>query len=252
MWILPSGHILIAGRAAQAGAKLGDFFVPRFTSSGVLDPTFGSGGKVITDFSTSTNFTDDSAVAITVQPDGRIVLAGTTGNEFASDAALARYEPDGTPDTTFGLDGTGRVISDFGTDYEKAGFGAQVDTVNSVALLADGSILVGGSTHSVLANQSLEFLVACYDPAGTLDPRFGTDGVVRTDFGGTNDVVETLRGATEGRDRRHRIYGRHQQPALRCSEIHRPLADGGRARRFTDRSGHRRRVAALRFRTWRR
>ena len=71
---------------------------------GDLDPTFGTDGKVLTDFDHST----DIANAVAVQTDGKLVVVGTTyqDNDFSSeDFAVARYNPDGTLDKTFGAGG---------------------------------------------------------------------------------------------------------------------------------------------------
>jgi len=70
---------------------------------GDLDPTFGTGGKVTTDFGGGT----DQAFAVALQPDGKIVAAGQANNDFA----LARYNPDGSLDNSFGT--AGMVTTDF-------------------------------------------------------------------------------------------------------------------------------------------
>src|SRR3990170_423953 len=113
------------------------FFLNTFAKDGDLDPTFGTGGLVITDFGSS-----DFGQSIAIQPDGKIVVAGYTTaipnlNNFAIDPAnfaLARYTPTGTLDSGFGSGGI--VITDFGSD----------DSGNSVAIQSDGKIIVAGST----------------------------------------------------------------------------------------------------------
>src|SRR5438128_1282400 len=74
-----------------------------------LAATFGTGGKVTTDFAGS----DDKAFAVVRQPDGKLVAAGRTVTGGNIDFALVRYKPDGTLDTTFGTAGTGKVTTDF-------------------------------------------------------------------------------------------------------------------------------------------
>jgi uncharacterized delta-60 repeat protein len=150
------GAVVAVGEAGE------EFGVLRYDSSGVLDPTFGDGGRI------TTNFTDgflDWAEDVTVQPDGKIIAVGHANfNRFA----LARYNADGTPDETFGGDGT--VTSNFhpGTDM-----------ANAVAIQADGKIVVAGSTR---VGQGSGFAVARYDTSGVLDPSFGEDGEVTTQF----------------------------------------------------------------------
>src|SRR6266542_4685736 len=78
-------------------------------ASGALDPTFGNGGKVTTDFGSNS----DNALAIARQSDGKLVVAGVAGGDEVSqgDFALARYNDDGSLDSTFGIGG--RVKTDF-------------------------------------------------------------------------------------------------------------------------------------------
>jgi uncharacterized delta-60 repeat protein len=137
-------------------------------AAGDLDPTFGSGGLVTTDFGGRGDF----ALAGAVQPDGKLVLAGNSSAAgiFAVDFALARYNADGTLDATFGSGGT--VLSDFG---------AQLDAAFDVTLQPDGKIIAVGISASNVA-------VARYTPAGALDPTFGDDGFVTTDFGSSEQA----------------------------------------------------------------
>ena len=106
--------------------------VARFRNpSGTLDPAFASGGKTTIDFGGD----QDEANAMAVQPDGKIVVAGTTGNFMGKHKfALARLQPDGVLDTTFGTDG--KVTLDLGDKF---------DSASGVALQADGKIVVAGS-----------------------------------------------------------------------------------------------------------
>src|SRR5215216_6425785 len=94
-------------------AMIGPFFIVGSTSiptDGDLDPTFGTGGVVMTDFNTST----DLANAVALQADGKLVVVGTTytDNDFSDeDFAIARYNTDGSLDASFG--NNGRVTTDF-------------------------------------------------------------------------------------------------------------------------------------------
>jgi uncharacterized delta-60 repeat protein len=101
-------------------------------SAGALDPTFGTGGKVTTDF---LGALDATAAAVAVQHDGKVVVAGTSSTGTSGNFALARYNPDGTLDATFGVGGKTSVnFNDI----------RLMDTASSVALQADGKILVMG------------------------------------------------------------------------------------------------------------
>src|SRR3954468_9423961 len=93
-------------------AIIGPFFIAGATSipvDGELDPAFGAGGVAMTDFNSST----DLANAVAPQPDGQLIAAGTTYiiNDFSDeDFAIARYNTDGSLDTSFG--DNGRVTTD--------------------------------------------------------------------------------------------------------------------------------------------
>src|SRR5262250_97566 len=123
-----------------------DFALARYNSNGTLDASFGTGGKVTTDFAGP----NDQADSVAVQPDGRIVVAGAAGRftNRGYDFALARYNGNGTLDTSFGT--SGKVTTDFA--------GAN-DVPSSVAVQPDGNIVVaGGATVSGRA----EFALARY------------------------------------------------------------------------------------------
>jgi uncharacterized delta-60 repeat protein len=125
-------------------------------AAGDLDPSFGSGGKVLTDFFANL----DQAYAVAIQGDGKIVAIGLSAP--GANSALARYNIDGTLDTTFGTGG--KVTTDFGGD----------DAIYAVAIQSDHKIVVAG----VATN----FALARYNSDGTLDTTFGTGGKVTTVF----------------------------------------------------------------------
>lgn len=155
-----------SGRTLVAGTLNGDFVLARYTADGALDTTFGTGnsGKVVTDVGTGS---DDQAAGIAVQPDGNIVVAGTSNHDFA----VVRYTPAGVLDTTFGTGNSGKVVTDLGA----------VEQVAGVALQTNGNdvdIVVAGTSNN-------DFAVVRYTPAGVLDTTFGTanSGKVTTDIG---------------------------------------------------------------------
>jgi uncharacterized delta-60 repeat protein len=123
---------------------------------------------VTTDFGSS-----DSAVGVAIHADGRIVAAGYVliGSYFGF--GLARYNANGSLDTTF--DGDGKVTTDFGDNAN----------VNDVAIQGDGKIVAAGDTSS-------DFALVRYNTNGSLDTTFGGDGKVTTDFGGSYDFAEGI------------------------------------------------------------
>jgi uncharacterized delta-60 repeat protein len=155
----PDGKLVVAGFATDV-VGTADFALARYNSNGSLDPTFGAGGKVTTHFSGPY----DEAYALILQPDGKLVAAGYSYTGGNSDFALARYNPNGTLDPTFGTGGT--VTTDLGSPY---------DSARALALQSDGKLVVAGYMDGT--SQSA-FALARYNPNGTLDPTFGTGGVV--------------------------------------------------------------------------
>jgi uncharacterized delta-60 repeat protein/CSLREA domain-containing protein len=186
--IQPDGKIVVAGLTDLDGDD--DFAVARYQGNdGSLDDAFGSGGKVTTDFAGD----DDTAYAVTIQPDGKIVVAGESNVSGNNDFAVARYNgEDGSLDAAFdgdsgmpGYPGNGKVTTDFGGDD---------DTGNGVTIQPDGKIVAAG--YAMLSGTS-DFALARYNGEdGSLDTGFGTGGRVATTFG--TDADEGTAVALQG------------------------------------------------------
>jgi uncharacterized delta-60 repeat protein len=170
------------GRIVVAGYASGDFALARYDRNGALDPSFGTGGVVTTDFG---GFAYASAV--TLQPTGRIVAVGraTVAGNPSSDVALARYRSDGALDATFGTGG--RVTTDFGGD----------DQAYAVGLQRHGRIVVAGTSLTGPTNN--DFALARYRSDGSLDSAFGAGGRVTTDFAGSFDQARAVLVQRDGR-----------------------------------------------------
>jgi uncharacterized delta-60 repeat protein len=173
---LQSDGKIVAAGFATAGTQ--HTALARYNTNGSLDTSFGSGGKVVLDFSG----TRDSASALVIQPDGKMITGGFTIDPLTSFFvfALARYNGgDGSLDSTFGSSGkvTTRVVFGDGED----------DEISGLALQADGRILAAGR-----ANFAQDFGLVRYQPNGTLDTAFGTNGVVTTDFNGNTDRASSV------------------------------------------------------------
>jgi uncharacterized delta-60 repeat protein len=149
---------------------------PVRAGGGVLDSTFGTDGTVLTDFSG----TDDYALAVAVQPNGKMIVAGRSGVYPVFHAALVRYNGDGSLDPTFGADGTVTAALDPGGDG-----------VSAIALQPDGKIVAAGSV--VHDNWPVAIVLARFNADGSLDQSFASGGIVITTFGDPtaegNDVV---------------------------------------------------------------
>jgi uncharacterized delta-60 repeat protein len=174
------GRILMAGYASNGATA--DFALVRYNADGSLDTSFGIGGKVLTAVGDS----DDQALCIAVQPDGKIVVGGTSYNS-TWDFALARYNADGTLDTSFSGDGTVITAVDSGFD---GGF--------SVAIQPDGRIVLGGS--SIDSGGTIRrFSIARYTTTGALDTSFSGDGRLLTDVGASVDQAYAIALQSDGR-----------------------------------------------------
>jgi uncharacterized delta-60 repeat protein len=175
------GKLVVAG-TATVGDQL-EIAVARFDSDGRLDASFGSGGFVTTGIA-SVSDQSDSARDVVLQPDGKIVVAGSTCG-FDCDVAVARYESNGTLDPTFGNDGT--VVTDVGGDS---------DFASAIELQADGKILVVGSAWGPTY---YDIVVVRYRSDGSLDPTFGGDGKVTTAIGPSTNFGNAVALQPDGR-----------------------------------------------------
>ena len=175
--IQPDGKIVAAGgRWEYKSSTLTDFAVARYLPDGSLDATFGGDGIVETDFANSY----ERAVSVALQSDGKIVAAGDICYDkcFLSSFALVRYNPNGSPDTSFGTDG--KVVTSF-TDFDSS-------IARSVAIRPNGKIIAVG-TEMDYYQGSVDFALAQYNPDGTLDNSFDSDGRVTTDLGGSESAT---------------------------------------------------------------
>jgi len=159
----PDGKIVVVGKVRIGGET--NSMLARFLSNGLPDPTFGENGLV-----TPLIGANDDTVhkGLTLQTDGKIIVAGASFNGVNGDFSIARYNADGSPDTSF--NGSGTVSTDIGGGNESA---------VEVKIQADGKIIAAGTT-GLATNR---FALVRYLANGTLDPSFGTSGKVTTAFG---------------------------------------------------------------------
>lgn len=153
-------RIIVAGATTNPTTRSYQFIAVRLTPEGVLDGTFGNGGKTVVDFGPVNGNDRDYANDMLVQADGKILLSGYAGGNFG----IARLNPDGSPDIDFGSGG--KVTADFGNTSDEA---------NRMALASDGKILVTGYSNTRIA-------VLRYNTNGTIDASFGTNGSVLTEM----------------------------------------------------------------------
>jgi uncharacterized delta-60 repeat protein/uncharacterized repeat protein (TIGR01451 family) len=184
MALQPDGKIVVGGYATDLANGDKEFALVRYNYDGSLDTTFNGTGKVVTDF----NGTSDRIWGITLQSDGKIVAVGETVSLVfpgTNDIAVARYNTNGTLDTSFG--GTGKVTTDHGGGANNAAYAVAISGAN---------IIVAGY-ENVSGNN--DFMVARYTALGVLDPTFGTGGVTTTGFSGFSDVARAVALDSTGR-----------------------------------------------------
>jgi uncharacterized delta-60 repeat protein len=160
------GKIVAAGNGLQAGATRSGFMLARYNRDGTPDASFDGDGLAFTNFGFG-----GSANGVAIQPDGKIVAVGGAGSAagLSGEFAVARYDPDGSPDT--GFDDDGRVLTPFTP---------LADSAVDVAVQPDGKIIVGGYagfTFTLPFNtQRPDYALARYNADGSLDASFDGDG----------------------------------------------------------------------------
>jgi uncharacterized delta-60 repeat protein len=162
MALLPDGKLLVAGRSYNG--TNGDFALLKLNSNGSFDTNFGTAGALRADLFGE----EESANAIAVQPDGKIVAVGDRYANNVSIFAAARFQPDGALDISFG--NSGKVSHAIGT---------LSDVAYAVALQPDGKILAAGVSNTLAIS---DFALARYLPNGTLDNTFSDDGQLTTNI----------------------------------------------------------------------
>lgn len=177
------GKLVVAGWTASFGTNR--WALARFSADGVIDPSFGSNGTVTTQVQSG----GCEAYAVVQQADGKLVAGGRASNGGAYYLALARYNTDGSLDTSFGNGGT--VVQPLGT---RAG------SAYAIAQLSDGKLVVAG-TASGPSSTGDDVAVARFTIDGALDSSFGTGGFVTTAVmsGNHEDVANALLVQPDGK-----------------------------------------------------
>lgn len=177
----PDGKIVVAGRTFNGSND--DAVVVRYLPSGALDTSFDGDGVV----SATIGSGNDAATGIVVQPDGKIVIAGSSSNGANSDFFLARFTSSGLLDGTFGLGGK-----------KTTPIGSGNDSATALALLSDSRLVVAGhSTNTVTGNE--EIAIARYTSSGNFDPSFDTDGKVLTLIGAGDSLANAMTVQWDGK-----------------------------------------------------
>ncbi|MEO6334887.1 MAG: hypothetical protein ABIO91_07895, partial [Pyrinomonadaceae bacterium] len=176
------GKIVVAHNTYNGSAYI--LAVLRYNTDGTLDSTFDGDGIV-----TATVGTNVEEASLAIQTDGKLVVACSsyTSDALHYDFWVVRFNSNGSPDTTFGTNGK---------TFTPIGAGAAQDKAKSVAIQANGKIVVGGFT---LNSSNYNFAVVRYNRNGSLDSRWGNGGIVINDFGGDAESVNAIAIQTNGR-----------------------------------------------------
>ncbi len=176
--VQPDGKIIVAGYCTDAGKDR--FCLARYQANGSLDPGFGASGKVIIPIGSDNSW----GYALALQPDGKIVVAGSCGSGLSIYACIARYQSNGALDTGFGA--SGKVISTLGSS----------PSTNAIALQSDGKIVVAGYCDN---GSNYDFCLIRHQPNGSLDNTFGTGGKVISPIGSSDDVGQAIALQPDGK-----------------------------------------------------
>ncbi|MCZ6689075.1 MAG: delta-60 repeat domain-containing protein [Planctomycetota bacterium] len=168
------GRIVLGGATGPTGGSY-DMALWRYTTSGVLDASFGAGGMVI-HVDAAGGASDDWADDLIIDSAGRIVATGASYNlNGDSEAVVWRYNATGLIDATFG---TGGFVL-----HDNAAGGIGCDIPGGIIIDGTGRIVVGGLSLSLAGNEDM--VIWGFDPSGVLDPTFGTAGIsIHTDAAG--------------------------------------------------------------------
>ena len=158
--VQPDQKILVAGQS-ENGADT-DIAIARYLPDGRLDKDFNVTGQV----TVAVGSGNDSGHALTIQEDGKIIVAGTTDNENDLDVAVIRLHPNGLLDMDFSNDGQAIITLPDGDNYAQ-----------SVLLQKDGKIIIAGYSES---NNTNQLFLARLNSDGTLDTNFGNEGFAKS------------------------------------------------------------------------
>ncbi len=171
--IQSNGQIVAGGQANISGAQT--FALARYNTNGSLDNSFGTNGVVTTQISGNTG---GSISSIAIQANGQIVAGGYATIGGNHEFVLARYNTNGTLDTSFGTNGI--VTTEIGSSDSN---------IYSVAIQSNGQIVAGGDANP---GGNFEFALARYNTNGSLDTSFGTNGIVTTKIGSSDSIIHSI------------------------------------------------------------
>ena len=187
------GKILLSGNS-NANPAIGTFrqhVLMLFNQVGTLDTTFGTNGKSFTNFATNNS---QEIRSILLLNDDSLLISGHyyTGNASRNDGFVSKLNSDGTIDSSFGENGISLVSF---TDANSS-IGNN-DFINAATIQSDGKIVIAGLSNG--SGSDFKFCVARFNPQGTIDTTFGTDGKMLFPIYGFNDAVMDVKSQSDGK-----------------------------------------------------
>ncbi|WP_415327725.1 T9SS type A sorting domain-containing protein [Chryseobacterium sp. MMS23-Vi53] len=178
------GKILVAGHSFTGSYR--DIAIARINVDGTLDSTFGTNGKVTTDLAGN----NDEATCIAINTDGKFAVGsftyGAGSSTISSDFGIAKYNANGSLDTSFSSDGKHVVV-----------IGVNNDKPESIVFQSNGKILIGGSAF--MSSGRDDFAIVRMNTNGTLDTSFNTDGIFTTPLGSSDDTARSMKLLSDGK-----------------------------------------------------
>ncbi len=189
MTIQTDEKIIVVGELGKNEYDDLRIFIARFKPDGNIDSSFGENGHVVTKF--------DKEVAcesVALQDDGKILVGGTY-NLFAMQPAyyVARYNPDGSKDNSFGDQGIAQYIFGEGHGEEE-----WVNELTTIVVQQDGKIICGGS-QGQFHGWKYDMGLVRFNTDGTLDKSYGEQGSVRIEYPGYYSEIYTMQIQTDGK-----------------------------------------------------
>jgi uncharacterized delta-60 repeat protein len=180
--VQPDGKLLIAGYMTNPTTSKDEFILVRYSSSGVIDSSFGTSGYSTVVIGQGKNYCH----SLLLQSDGKIVLLGGALTSNANDFALARFDSNGALDSSFGSAG---IVT---TEFTSSGAPSSEEAASG-ALQADGKIVAGGYSKG-------QFALVRYLSSGALDTGFGKGGKTTARIGtGGDDFIKSVALQADGK-----------------------------------------------------
>lgn len=177
--VQPNGEIIVAGKftytLSTVTVNIG--FLAKFTANGSINTSFGNNG-----ISTTNTMLGINDLALDIN--NKFVAVGNIGTNAqgtTGDVSVARFNNDGSIDTTFAQNGSRSVSVDSYAEY-----------ANAVLVQPDGKILLGGSFFNFVGGTVTDCLIIRFTSDGDLDPSFGTNGVFKTGVCSGTDAISAM------------------------------------------------------------